>query len=244
MLARAEVTTVTATEELSVVMPVYNEESIVAATVEEWCSAMRESGVQFAMIVVEDGSTDRTPDLLQELGGRFRELVVHSQPNMGHGPAVLRGYGESRGEWVLQIDSDGEVSPSDFPAFWSARDRYDFILGRRVNRDLSVARNWLSRMASFSSRISFGSRFRDVNCPFRLMRKTILDRNLPLIPSTVFAPNVILSGLAARDGWRTLELPVRWVPRRTGVGQQISPRLVFGALQSALLMARLSRTRP
>ncbi len=232
-----------AAEELSVVMPVYNEESVIATTVEQWCRLLRGAGVQFEMIVLDDGSTDRTPDLLSELREPFHELTVRSHPNMGHGPAVLRGYTESCAEWVLQIDSDGEVIPSDFPAFWRSRDSYDFLLGCRMGRNLSVARSGLSRMAGVSSRICFGSRFRDVNCPFRLMRRPFLDSYLPLIPSTAFAPNVILSGFAARDGWRTLELPVHWVPRHSGAGLQVSGRLVVGVLRSAFLLVRLSRAR-
>ena len=227
---------------LSVVMPAYNEEPLLKATVEPWLQSLRELEIGFEMLILDDGSTDQTLCLLGELAAEFPEIVVHSHPNSGHGPTILRGFREARGDWVLQIDSDGEVFPSDFQRFWRMRDDFDFLLGFREGRNLGLARNWLSRVARAWSGLCFGTHFRDVNCPFRLMRKSFLGSYVPLIPESAFAPNLLLTGFAGRDGWRCLEIPVQWSPRRSGEGLRIDRELIRDSFRSALLLFEMSRS--
>src|SRR5262249_56495225 len=84
--------------------------------------------------VYDDGSTDDTRSILDGLGARLPRLAVRTQPNRGHGAAVLRGYREARGEWVFQTDSDGEVAPASFGALWRERHVHDLLLGVRRGR--------------------------------------------------------------------------------------------------------------
>jgi glycosyltransferase involved in cell wall biosynthesis len=217
--------------DLTVVMPVYNERESIAAVVRDWCATLRELGVAFTLAVYDDGSTDGTAAVLEQLTAELPELELTRQSNRGHGPTVLRGYREARGEWVAQSDSDGEIAAAEFPALWARRAEHDLILGRRTGRDQSVARKLLSRLARRLTRLAFGAGVEDVNTPCRLMRRAPLQALLAELPETLFAPNVALSGLAIVRGLRRLELPVRFETRRFGAGTLQSFRIARVALR-------------
>ena len=143
-------------------------------------------------------------------------MIVTRQENAGHGPTVLRGYREARGRWVFQIDSDNEMGPESFPDFWSRRDQYDFLVARRDGRQSPFVRRVISAFSRLTVRLAFGRSVWDVNCPYRLMRREALLHLVARVPESAFAPNVILSGLAAQAGLRLGEYPVRHQGRKTG----------------------------
>lgn len=201
----------------AVVMPAYNEEGCIERTCREWLARIASAGG--LLIVVDDGSRDRTPDILQTLAVEHAGLRVIRQVNGGHGKALLRGYSEALAvdcEWVMQVDSDGEISASDFDALWSERERSRFILGCRYNRQDPSYRLLLSGAHNLLLRAAFGVRIGDPNVPFRLMRADLLRDLLRFVPADTFAPNVFLSLLAARKGEPLLDIPVHHRERLAG----------------------------
>jgi hypothetical protein len=119
---------------------------------------------------------------------------------------------------VFQIDSDGEMGPESFAELWNARERFDLVLGCRKNRQSPLARRIISRGSRIVVRVLFGSGLWDVNTPYRLIRHSALAAMLPSMPPHAFAPNVIMAGLAVRDGLRIHQLWVPHQPRRFGTG--------------------------
>jgi dolichol-phosphate mannosyltransferase len=218
--------------ELTVVVPVYNEEGAIAGVLAEWAVALERLEIDYRLAVYDDGSRDGTPRILGDLAERDRRLLVVRHANRGHGPTILRGYREARSPWILQIDSDGEMAASHFGTLWSPRESYDFLVGARQDR-VSVP---LRRLVSAGSRASvhalLGRGVRDVNSPYRLMRRERLQPLLDLLPEDPFAPNVLLSGLAARAGLRLFETPVPHEGRRTGTGSLNLRRLWAGIARS------------
>jgi len=199
--------------ELTVILPVYNEEAVIETVVREWAESLDALEIDFSIRAYDDGSTDKSFEILQRLAGTTScTLRVAHHSNRGHGPTILRGYREARGEWVLQVDSDAEVSPSDFEGMWRTRSSWDFVLGFRTGRSVPLPRRLVSALARWTVRTTFGPSLRDVNCPFRLMRRVALQRLLRHMPDVAFAPNVLLSGLAGAMGLRIKELPVQSLP--------------------------------
>jgi dolichol-phosphate mannosyltransferase len=203
---------------LSVVMPVHNEVDAIRAVIDEWTRELARLGIDYEMLVFDDGSNDGTARVLGELAHRHPCLFVHRHANKGHGPTVLRGYREARGEWVLQVDSDGEIPASAFEDLWTRREACDFLIGRRTERAAPLIRRVVTAASRLSVRALFGSGIHDVNAPYRLMRGRALRSLTPALPGDVFAPNVILTGLALRRGLRVCERPVPHVGRRHGQG--------------------------
>ena len=203
--------------ELSVVMPVYNEEASVERVVREWAETLERLGIGYEMLLYDDGSRDGTAAALRILAAANPRIVAASHANRGHGPTILRGYGEARGTWVFQTDSDGEMPASAFAALWRERERYDLLVGSRAGRRSSPARVLLTFGSRTIVRLAFGRGVHDVNAPYRLMRGAWLRTHvLPFVPASTAVPNIAVCGIAARSGARILEVPVACVPRRAG----------------------------
>ncbi|MCM2256237.1 MAG: glycosyltransferase family 2 protein [Vicinamibacteria bacterium] len=204
--------------ELSVVVPVHNEAARIREVVAEWDHELRRLGLRFELRLYDDGSTDDSRTLLETWPQRPASLVLLSHPNRGHGPTLLRGYGEARGAWLLQVDGDGEIGAAAFEPFWRRRDEADLLLGVRSVAHLSAARRQVSAAARLATWMLFGARLRDVNVPFRLIRSETLHALLPSIPPSTFAPNVALAGLAVARGLRVVELPVPVARKASATG--------------------------
>jgi dolichol-phosphate mannosyltransferase len=229
---------------LAVVMPVYNEEAAVAPVVTAWLAELDRLGIDYRLTAYDDGSRDGTGAILDGLATAHRRLHVVHQENRGHGPTILRGYREARGEWVFQVDGDGEMPETAFGPLWERREDYDLLLGHRAERRAPPMRRVVTELSRLSVRLLFGAGVRDVNAPYRLFRGTSLADLLRDLPGDVFAPNVILAGLAVRKRLRIGEWPVPCGPRRGGRGSLNRRALVRGALRSfreTLAAARGSR---
>jgi len=225
--------------ELSVVVPVFREADGVAHFLEHWTSTLDGLEIDYEMLIYDDGSGDDgsgdgTLDVLERCAEERPRLKVQTQDNRGHGRTIRRGYEESRGQWVFQVDSDDEISAEHFHRLWEQRENHDLLLGSRENTDQPRARRLVSTLSSLAVGLCFGRGIRDVNTPYRLMRRSALSALLPLVPEHAFAPNVILSGLFVRNALRITELSV---PRRSSAGRRSSlggARLWRGVAQSFL----------
>lgn len=206
--------------DLCAVMPVYNEEGAIAAVLRKWCAMFDALGIRYRIRAYNDGSKDATGTILRALAEDCPDAVVAvDKPNSGHGPTILRGYREAAGEaeWVFQTDSDDEMGPEAFPGLWAQRGACDFLLGRRAGRVQPLPRKIVSAVSRAAVRVFYGrGGVWDVNSPYRLMRAEAFRGFFRAIPDGTFAPNVILSGLAARHGLRCLEVPVPQRDRTTG----------------------------
>jgi dolichol-phosphate mannosyltransferase len=223
------------------VAPVYNEAENLAAFCEEWLPVVRERG---RLLLVDDGSTDGSGELLERLAARHSELEVLHQPNGGHGSAVLTGYRRAMGreyDWVFQVDSDRQFEPGDFERLWALREEADFVLGIREERRDRPMRILLSRGFCRLLGLLTGIRLRDPNSPFRLMRASHLEAWLARVPENAFAPNVFVALEAARHPERFREVAVRHRVRRAG-SASIRGRKIFRiALRCAAELWRYRR---
>jgi glycosyltransferase involved in cell wall biosynthesis len=232
--------------DLSVVMPVYNEAAAIEGVVRQWVGALDRLGIDYEVRIYNDGSRDDTAARLDGLAPRVARLRVVHHANRGHGPTILRGYAEATGAWVFQTDSDDEIPASAFADVWNQREHADIVLGVRSGRTSDGVRRLLSWGAARMVQLLFGARVSDVNVPFRLIRRDALQRMLPRIPPDTFAPNVILSGLTARDRLRVVEVPVPAQPRATGQTSLLGWKVIRAGARAArqtLTAARSERRR-
>jgi glycosyltransferase involved in cell wall biosynthesis len=215
--------------ELSVVMPVYREAEVLPGVLDAWSKTLGEAGIDYELRAYDDGSPDESLAILRDRAADDPRLVVGSHANQGHGPTILRGYREARGRFVLQVDSDGELPAAPFLELWRGHEDLDFGIGVRAYGARAAVRRLVSAVARWSVRLFFGPGLRDPNCPYRLMRRAWLERALAHLPERAFAPNVLLSGLAVREGVRLRELPLAANARRAGTSSLGGVRLWRGA---------------
>ena len=220
---------------LAVVIPVYNEEQHIAALLKDWQAVFDATGASYRVILIDDGSNDRSPELLKALQEKNSSLSIYTQPNAGHGPAILRGYRLALdAEWVFQIDSDHQLETTAFRELWDHRDRYDLLLAERKVRNASVARRCLSSSSGAIVRRLFGRGITDVNTPYRLIRSGQLREALEKIPGNSFAPNILLTAWFVGKKRRIFTTTTGL---RGGIQQRTSKMngyFLRGALRSAL----------
>ncbi len=203
--------------ELALVIPVYNENEIIAEVIGSWHKILESLNIGFLIYVYNDGSKDNTLEILNTIKSEYPFLIIHNKINSGHGPTILKGYREnSDAGWIFQIDSDNEMTPDAFPKMWHLRDNYDFLIGRRNNRNAPLARKIISFISRAVVWIFYGKGAWDVNSPYRLMRTSAFSKVFTTIPDTTFAPNLIVTGMASKLKTRIFEVEVEHQNRKTG----------------------------
>lgn len=206
-------------ERLCVVMPVYNEQDAIGPVLEKWVKALTALGIDFVIRPYNDGSKDRSLEVMRKVAARADRIEVRDKKNGGHGNTILTGYREAAKDgfdWVFQIDSDDEMGPEKFGELWTKRGEYDFLVGIRDGRKQALPRKIISFVSRLCVRLFYGKSIWDVNTPYRLMRVSKFREFYEKIPLTTFAPNVILSGLVGRNHLRFHEIRVPQHDRTTG----------------------------
>ena len=200
--------------DLSVILPVYNEEENLPVLWPELRGVLDELRLDYEIVFVDDGSRDRSADIVRgfrEVDPRVR--LVRLKENAGETAATDAGFKASRGRWVVVMDADLQNDPHDIPRMLQELERWDAVTGWRVRRadGDSVVRRLSSRVANrIRNRISDDT-IQDSGCTFRAFRRECL-RGLVLYRGFHrFVPTLL-----RMRGYRVLEIPVNHRPRRFG----------------------------
>ena len=234
-------------QELCLVMPVYNEREAIGCVLEKWARALDALSFDYIIRPYNDGSKDDSLAVMRakaaELNVGRTKVDVRDKPNGGHGNTILTGYREAAADgfgWIFQVDSDDEMGPEKFGELWSRREDFDFLVGVRDGRVQQLPRKVISLVSRLCVRVFYGKSVWDVNTPYRLMRTSAFRVFYERIPLTTFAPNVILSGLAARHRLRCFETRVPQHGRTTGEVSVRKWKLLKAAVRSFAQTVRLS----
>jgi glycosyltransferase involved in cell wall biosynthesis len=231
-------------EGISAVLPAYNEESALAGTVAGLRSVLERLGRPFEIIVVDDGSTDGTPAVADGLSRADPAVrVVHHPHNEGYGAALKSGFAAARQAWVFLMDSDGQFDPAELPGFVDEASRADFVVGYRIDRADPPHRKLFAKAWAMMMRLLLGIRARDVDCAFKLMRRSYLAA-MPLEAGGAFLSAEMLAK-ARRLGAQFAERPVKHLPRRGGRQTGGSIKVLLRAFyEMGRLWLRVRRFKP
>lgn len=206
-------------DRLYIIMPAYNEEETIQEVVRGWHQVVRDVGEGSRLVVVDDGSRDRTPQILQALKGQLPQLVCLTKENGGHGPAIRFGYQyalDQGADYVFQTDSDGQTVPGEFYPMWAARRDYDYQIGWRKKRQDGWSRAVVTRVLRLVVLATLWVWVPDANAPFRLMSGPTLRRHLDYVPENCPLTNVALAAFYGKSGQRGRFLPITFLPRQGG----------------------------
>jgi glycosyltransferase involved in cell wall biosynthesis len=197
---------------VSVVVPAYNEAESLPALLAELDPPLESLGQSYEIVLVDDGSTDGTPEVLAGLRGRYPALrVVRLRRNAGQSAALLAGFAAARGEAVVTLDADLQNDPADIPALVGRLLEHDAVLGVRTRRRDSFLRRASSRVANAVRRSATGDGLADVGCSLKAMRREhLLD--LPRFDGV----HRFFGTLLVWQGLDVVEVPVKHRPRRAG----------------------------
>ncbi len=196
---------------LSVVVPLYNEEENVLPLVEE-IAAVAEALPPFELILVNDGSTDSTPERMEQAARRFAFVrTVSYQPNRGQSAALLEGFRASRGDLIAMLDGDLQNDPADLPRLVAEIAAVDCVLGYRAQRRDVWSRRLASRIANCVRNAITRDGARDTGCTLKIFRRELIGDLPPLDGVHRFMP-----AWFALHGRRLKQVPVSHRPRRHG----------------------------
>ncbi|MGN0361324.1 MAG: HAD-IIB family hydrolase [Bilifractor sp.] len=230
---------------LFIVIPAYNEAANITGVIEDWYSVVQkhDGGGRSRLVIVDDGSTDSTQDLLQRLEEDRPLMTVLTKENQGHGPAVRFGYqyaAEHGADFVFQTDADGQTLAAEFGAFWDRRADYDMVIGWRRHREDGENRRFVTRVLRLVIRVIFHCNCADANTPFRLMRQSALLQCLPDIPEDFFLSNVLLTVLMTKK-FRVMYLPITFRPRQGGKNSIDFRKILKIGWKSVFAFRRISK---
>ncbi len=201
---------------LSVVMPAYNEEGAIEDAVRDVWEHVFPLVPDAELIVVDDGSRDRTGEILDRLAATEPRLRVIHKANGGHGPAIRTGLDAASGEFVFLIDSDRQIPLSAFPPLWEAARTRDGAFGVRKKRNDPRLRLILTAIIRATLRPLLGVTIYDANVPFKVVRTSAWTAVKPLIPADTLAPSLFLAIFVVKAGYDLAQIDVPHKDRETG----------------------------
>jgi glycosyltransferase involved in cell wall biosynthesis len=230
---------------VSVFFPAYNDAGTIASLVILAHLTVRRYSDDYEIIVVNDGSPDHTGELLDEMARAYPWLkVVHHPQNLGYGGALRTGFETAAKELVLYTDGDAQYDPREFALLLEAFSPHvDFVNGYKIARNDPFHRKVIGRVYHHFVKSAFGLTVRDVDCDFRLMRKSVFEKVTLTRSSGVIC--VELMKRVTDAGFRIAEVPVHHYHRTYGKSQFFNFPRVFRTLRDLVsLWAELTLTKP
>ena len=210
---------------LSVVIPARDEEGCIASTVQHLHLELKLHGIPHEIVVVDDGSSDATWQILRDTAERIEELVpVKNAAPHGFGRALQRGIVAASGDAVVFMMADESDDCRDVVRYWNVlNEGYDCVFGSRFIRgggtiDYPRIKLALNRMANAFIRLIFGIRLNDTTNAFKAYRREVLDGCMPIL-SPHFNITVELPLKAIIRGYSWGVIPITWRNRRSGVAK-------------------------
>jgi hypothetical protein len=229
---------------LTLVLPAFNEEANVDVVVRESLAALPVFADSYEIIVVDDGSRDRTGEIVARwvATNQHVRLVSHAR-NRGYGAALASGFRASTGDFVMFMDADRQFDIRDLHLLAPFAGEYDIVAGFRMERSDPLHRRVFAEMFNVSVRILFGVHLRDIDCAFKLFRGDLLRGMTYTAPGALI--NTEIQAKARRQGARLQQVGVHHYPRIAGEATGGSPRVIVRAIGETLaLWWRMRHYRP
>ena len=204
---------------LSIFFPAYNDGGTIASLVIRAVQVANRLTPDFEVIVVNDGSTDGTAEIANELANTYPTVrVIHHAGNRGYGGALRTGFAAATRELIAYTDGDAQYDPVEFEVLWKRlTPEVDMVTGYKISRSDPWHRIVIGRIYHYTVKLMFGLRVRDVDCDFRLMRREIFDRVGLERDSGVICLEMMRKVQDA--GFRIVEVPVHHYHRTYGRSQ-------------------------
>lgn len=218
---------------LSVVIPVYNE----VHTLEELLGHVRAVPIRKQIILVDDGSTDGTRDILERIKGDRDTVVIFHKKNQGKGASLRTGFAEATGDIVVIQDADLEYNPAEYPILIQPiiEGRADVVYGSRFlttgpHRVLYFWHYVGNRFLTTLSNIFTDLNLTDMETCYKVFRREVIESILPTLKQNRFGIEPEMTAKVARGGWRVYELGISYSGRTYEAGKKIGLRDAFKAL--------------
>lgn len=222
---------------LSVFFPAYNEEKNLQQTVEKAIPVLKKVAKKYEIIIVNDGSKDKTGKIADQLAKKYSFIrVIHHQKNRGYGAALKSGMYNSKYSWITFTDSDGQFDFSEITKFINKQKETgaELVIGYYLKRAVPFYRILGSKMWELAVWLLFGLRVTDTDCGFKLFKKEVIER-IPKLESErgPFISSEFLIK-AKKAGFKIVEVGVHHFPRVAGKQTGSSFKVVLSGLKDLI----------
>jgi glycosyltransferase involved in cell wall biosynthesis len=206
---------------VSIFFPVYRDEKTVQRVTEKSLRVLEEVANQYEVIIVDDGSPDRSGEIADELAKQYPQVsVIHHPSNLGYGAAIKSGLSQARYDWICFTDGDDEYDIYDLKKLLAVKDSYDLVITFRYVKIYSGDRQFISWVYNSVLRTLFKTHYRDISTGLRLIRKSLADQiecqsNSPFIGAEITIRSML-------KGYRVGEVGIQTFPREFGKGASTS----------------------
>lgn len=222
---------------ISVILPAYNEEDNIARAIDHARSVLLDLALEYEILVVNDGSTDATAELVRDLIPTHPSLcLVEHDENRGYGAALKSGLRQAKGSLLFFTDSDRQFDVSELTRLFEWIDTYTIVIGYREDRQDHFLRRAMAWGWGVLIRFLFDLPVRDIDCAFKLFRREVFDEIF--IDSIGAFVNSEILIRAKKKGFTIKEVPVSHFPRKLGVPSGAKPRIVGRAFRELLKLYR------
>ncbi|QHT59445.1 glycosyltransferase family 2 protein [Paenibacillus lycopersici] len=222
---------------LSVIAPIYNEEENILLLHEAITNAVKNKVESYEIVLVNDGSRDRSASILNDLAERDAAVrVIHFVRNCGQTAAIYAGMKESKGELVALIDADLQTDPRDIFKLMPYIPNMDFVNGKRVRRKDTLVKKVSSRIGNGVRNWLTGDEIYDTGCPMKLMKREVADSYYLYEGMHRFLPT-----LAKINGFKVIEIAVSHQERQHGVSKYGVFNRAFVGLMDAIVIGWLRK---
>jgi len=221
---------------LSVFFPAYNDSGTIASMVIRAVKAASELTPDFEVIVVDDGSADSTAEIADELARTYPQVrAIHHPRNRDYGAALRTGFRAAQKELIFYTDGDAQYDPAELAALWQKlTPDADLVNGYKISRSDPLHRIIIGRIYHYIVSVLFGLKLRDVDCDFRLMRRSIFDRiNLEKNSGIIC---VEMMKKIQDAGFSIVEVPVHHYHRAFGQSQFFNYRRLLRTARDLMLL--------
>ncbi len=220
---------------ITVFFPCYNEEANVEHTTMAALQTLRRISDDFELIIVDDGSTDRTGEIADGLAARYPQVrAVHNHPNLGYGGALQRGFREATKPWVFYTDGDGQFDFEEIETLLPLLDRYDIVTAYRLDRKDSLIRKVNAFCWTTLVNVVLGLWLRDIDCAFKIFPRKLFDEiEMKSLGALIDAE---ILARANRLGYSLGQIGVHHYPRTAGEQTGANLRVILRAFKELLLL--------
>lgn len=222
--------------ELSLFFPFWNEEKNIESVVKKAIPVMEQIAENYEIIMVDDGSSDKTLEIAKKLAGENERLVVAAnETNRGYGAALKTGFTTAKYKYVVFNDGDGQFDFAEVKKYIEKIDKCDMVIGFRKKRLDNPFRHLLMNMLKVWDLVLFGFHFKDIDCGFKLFKKEALDKIMPLKSEGAMITTEILAK-AKKAKLNIMEVEVNHYPRLYGDQSGGNLRVILRAVKESLFL--------
>ncbi len=225
-------------DSLSVFFPFWNEEGNIEKVVRSAIPVAEKVAQKWEIIMVDDGSSDKTLKIAQKLASQNSNLrVVSHIPNRGYGAALKEGFANAKYDTIVFMDGDGQFDFSEVDRFIEKIKETDIVIGYREKRSDHPFRHVLMNLLKIWDFIFFGFYFRDIDCGFKMFKRKALEKILPFESEGAMITTEILAKIK-KANLKILQAEVSHYPRKYGDQSGGNPRVIIRAVRESFSLWR------